>query len=290
MDKPIYAIHLGSLGDSFMVAPSMILLRKNYNQNNLYWIGNEQAGRIFKKDGIIDNWHNRDYDLKDTEESAVKIVFQRSSNKWNDSFSVIQARLDNDVPFAAQYLENLNKYCCVQRIFPLPDYFSSAEKEVILFFGSGSIRKNWDIGNYCFLANRILEKGYCVKFIGGETEKGSNSIEILKREGYELHLFNDIEKTYDIIKRAKFFIGNDCGLSHFASYLGLSGIVIYSTGSDPLHYSPFQYYSKQKIILTCNNNFFSFNSRNIVDNVKNMIPVEWTEKEKVWIEFLHQFT
>lgn len=289
MNKPLYIVHLGSLGDSFIVAPSVIFLRGKNRQNNLIWIGNEQAGRVFKKDGIIDSWHDRDYDLEKTGEAHLKIVFQRSSNVWNDSFSVIQAKSDIDVPFTVQYLQSLQKLLSEDIIFPLPADFSFTEKEVVFFFGSGSIKKNWDIRNYCFLANKIMEKGYSVRFIGGETEKGSNSIIVLKRENYELHLFEAIEKTYDLIKRAQFFIGNDCGLSHFASYIGLSGIVIYSPGSDPIHFSPFHYYSRQKIISTFNNRFFSFEYRNKAIGNDNIIPVEWTEKEKVLKEFLDQF-
>jgi len=103
--------------------------------------------------------------------------------------------------------------------------------KAVLYPSSGSPKKNPPLSLYLKLAEELTKRGFEVVFLLGEAE------EKLK-ETLSPHFFSLSPARIALALRgALFFVGNDGGLSHLASYLGLPTLVLYGP-TDPLLWRP----------------------------------------------------
>lgn len=107
----------------------------------------------------------------------------------------------------------------------------------IIHPGSGSKHKIWNIKNFYKIIEFLLEHSKKITILEGPAEKGiSNEFEKYKNYINFLQT-NDIFTVINCIKENDFFIGNDSGITHLASYLGISGIAIFGT-TNPWFWNP----------------------------------------------------
>ena len=94
--------------------------------------------------------------------------------------------------------------------------------------GSGSEKKNWMIERFAEVANILLERGIKVILISGPADE--------KQKNRFLDLINynpviaeklPLMKLSAVLKRCKFYIGNDSGITHLSALTGVNTFAIY---------------------------------------------------------------
>lgn len=104
--------------------------------------------------------------------------------------------------------------------------------------------KEWDISNWCELANTLVEKGYKIVFIGGKKER-----EALKHTDVQLNKLVDtsylgkatVKESISILSLSELVIGADTGMMHCAAALGKKTLSLFGgTPADVWRpYSPY---------------------------------------------------
>jgi ADP-heptose:LPS heptosyltransferase len=107
-----------------------------------------------------------------------------------------------------------------------------AEDFVVVAPGGGTSTKKWPKQNYAELAGRIArECAMKIVVIGGERE--TEFVEAMARQVPDGALIDLLGRTKlidlpELINRARFFIGNDTGATHYAALLGVPTLCIFS--------------------------------------------------------------
>lgn len=90
--------------------------------------------------------------------------------------------------------------------------------------------KEWDVFNWCELANMLAQNGYNVVFIGGEKEKNClNKLELSLHPLVNSKLIGNtsIKESLSIIEKSILVIGADTGMMHCAAALGRKTISLF---------------------------------------------------------------
>ncbi len=107
---------------------------------------------------------------------------------------------------------------------------------VVLHPGSGSRRKNWPVDRFMDVARRLRDKRD-VCFLLGEAD---HSIEKPLRNGRSdipLIMNLDLQQVAALLSASSLYVGNDSGITHLASALGLPGVALFGP-SDPARWGP----------------------------------------------------
>jgi ADP-heptose:LPS heptosyltransferase len=107
--------------------------------------------------------------------------------------------------------------------------------KIIIHPGAGSIRKRWPLARFLELADIIEKKGLRPRFICGPAEQ--DLADDLAKQNRPIHALNELTELADLLESAGGYIGNDSGVSHLASFLGLPCVVIFGP-TDPLRWKP----------------------------------------------------
>lgn len=97
--------------------------------------------------------------------------------------------------------------------------FRKHPKRVIIHPSSSRPAKNWPKEKFLKLAKKIEEKGFFPVFVPGEKE-GWEDI------GYPIELFPTLDALARYIYESGYLVGNDSGLGHLASALGLPTLTL----------------------------------------------------------------
>ena len=130
--------------------------------------------------------------------------------------------------------------------------FKQLKSTIIIHPGSGSSFKNWPFDCFISLAKRLRQNKKLVKWMIGPAEKDYEDL-LIKGEELEKNVLNvdKLEDVFNALENAKYFVGNDSGISHVAALTGLKTIVIFGP-SDYRRWAPVG--TKVKIIseqITC---------------------------------------
>jgi len=90
------------------------------------------------------------------------------------------------------------------------------EKRVVIHPTSSRPSKNWPKEKFVKLALHLKERGYEVVFV-----PGSEEIENWKNIGFEVASFNSLDLLSRFIYESGYLVGNDSGLAHIASSIGI---------------------------------------------------------------------
>jgi ADP-heptose:LPS heptosyltransferase len=107
--------------------------------------------------------------------------------------------------------------------------------KIFIHPGSGSIRKRWPLARFLELADILEKKGLGPQFICGPAEQDLAAE--LAKQNRPVHGLGKLTDLADLLESAGGYIGNDSGVSHLASFLGLPGVVIFGP-TDPLRWKP----------------------------------------------------
>lgn len=108
---------------------------------------------------------------------------------------------------------------------PNSSIFKKFSKRVVIHPSSAKESKNWPINSYMSLAKILKEKGYDPVFVISEKEK--NDFQILEKNNFSLKAFSSLDTLSSFVFQSAYMIGNDSGIGHLASCIGLQTISIF---------------------------------------------------------------
>lgn len=95
-------------------------------------------------------------------------------------------------------------------------------KRIVIHPTSNDPKRNWKQSQFLRLAKKLKSEGYTLSFCVGPHER--KDWELL--EGIDLPSFKNLKEVKDYIYESGFLIGNDSGLGHLASNLGIPTLTI----------------------------------------------------------------
>ncbi len=120
-------------------------------------------------------------------------------------------------------------------IEPQPPFPRSNPDGVVLIHpGSGGDAKCWPRERYISLGQTLKRNGIIPTFLLGEVEQekwGGKLIEEMKAE-FPWYLHMGLYELAERIARARFFLGNDSGVTHVAAALGIPTLALFGPSND----------------------------------------------------------
>lgn len=208
----------GGLGDTLLTFPVLEVLKKMGER--IFAVGNTDYLKIAKEVGWIDEMH---YEIP-----------ERSFSK------VIKVSVDGNVkPFPEKrvwivdhYLESLGlKKIYSDKLNLKPILNNPFKGRAVIHPSSGSRAKNPPIELFLRIEEYLKRQGYQVIYFVGEAD------EWVKGFASEFYQSTDPLEIGRALKEAKLFVGNDSGISHLASYVGVPTFVFYGP-TDPIVWRP----------------------------------------------------
>ena len=139
-----------------------------------------------------------------------------------------QGRFDGNRPFVENlyvFCKNVMKFMVVTKSNGIvsPDHVKPRrfEKRIILHPASSRSGKNWKREKYFSLASKLQSQGFSLSFILTQEERKGWDL-----ENYETPLFSKQSELAAYICESGYMIGNDSGIGHLASCMGLPTITI----------------------------------------------------------------
>lgn len=105
-------------------------------------------------------------------------------------------------------------------ILPNTLTYQKWKKRVVLHPFSGDSKKNWPLKKYLKLAKKLSKAGFEPTFVFSEKEQSFFPLKLEKKA------FNSLKELLFFIYESKYFIGNDSGPGHLASYLEIPSLII----------------------------------------------------------------
>lgn len=223
--KRVLLYRRGGLGDTLLTLPvAEVLCKSGYRVS---FLGVSDYLPLLSKTGWIDEAYSAEY---------LDYFLERSFD-WR----IIISKDGTLSPFPEEriwlpyyYLDRLN----LPRVFSyqLPKGQRGSEKSwrqrlVVIHPGSGSPKKNPPFSLFLKIEDLLRKRGFEVLFIGGEAE------EWLRDLAVEALFFREILELTELLCKATLYIGNDSGVSHLASYLGLKTFIFFGP-SDEVVFRP----------------------------------------------------
>jgi heptosyltransferase III len=108
----------------------------------------------------------------------------------------------------------------------IPDHLvkQKYKKRVIINPTSSDQSRNWSKNKYIHLSKKLRNKGFDPIFCVSPSER-PYWLDVLNK-GFDLPLFLDLKSLSSYIYESSYFIGNESGLSHIASYFDIPSVVI----------------------------------------------------------------
>ncbi|MFN4196827.1 MAG: glycosyltransferase family 9 protein [Caldimicrobium sp.] len=225
-EKRVLVYRRGGLGDTLLVFP----LLENFKKlgYKITFLGNSDYIEIAKLCGFSDEVYSAEFlNIIRCQSYEKEIIISFGGNLY----PVPPKRIW--LPY--YFLQALNLPMQFSLKLPLVSSFFKrkkiSQKLAVLHPGSGSPKKNPPLTLYEKIENYLKKLGYQVIYFAGIAEK------------YLLNWKTNVLSTENILDAIKLlltidlYIGNDSGLSHLASFMGVSSILIYGP-SDDIIYRP----------------------------------------------------
>lgn len=108
---------------------------------------------------------------------------------------------------------------------PLPNLeFRKYKNRIIIHPTSSLERKNWPKAKFIKLTEKLITRGFEPHFILSEKER-KDWDDVIKK-GFSVPVFSNLSKVAEFIYESGYFIGNDSGIGHLASNLGIPTLSI----------------------------------------------------------------
>ncbi len=208
----------GALGDTLLTFPVLEILKRRGKR--ILAVGNVDYFNIAKQAGWVDEIN---YEIPHM-----------------DFEKVIKVSVDGDVkPFPERrvwivdhYLESLGLkdiYSRLLNMIPLKD--NPLRGKAVIHPSSGSARKNPQIELFLRIEEYLKKHGYEVIYLIGEADKW------VKKYVSRIYESENPTEMAKALSNARLFVGNDSGVSHLASYVGVPSFIFYGP-TDPLVWKP----------------------------------------------------
>ncbi|MEL7431906.1 MAG: glycosyltransferase family 9 protein [Chlamydiota bacterium] len=110
-------------------------------------------------------------------------------------------------------------------IAPRDAIFKKHEKRVVMHIASSRAGKNWPIKKFLALGRRMLADGFTVALLAG-IEKLQKPFFPFEKEGFLVPKLFSLHEVAKYIYESGYHIGNDSGLGHLASAMGIDTVTI----------------------------------------------------------------
>jgi heptosyltransferase III len=161
----------------------------------------------------------------------IYVMNPSPSNKKGDPSSYDDLGFDPSL----NMVENIQLFCLNKLglekttknlgIIPPPDLLIREEKmRVLLHPTSGRLGRSWPAEKFVKLALHLQQRLYNPVFVMNEREV--SSWPGLVDQGIPVHLFTDLSDLASFVARSGYLIGNDSGVGHLASALGIPTVTI----------------------------------------------------------------
>lgn len=179
-----------------------------------------------------------------SDDPLIQNLIQLGKKKYKDKIFVLNpsySRRFKKVPFYKDcffsnnisVVENIYMFC--SKILQLravtkkngivSPYKILKKKERIIIHPAGSKKgKRWPLKKFLEFAEKLKEIGFMPAFVVGEKER--DLYKEIERKGFLLKSFSSIEKLATFVSSANYMVGNDSGVGHLCSCLGLSTLSI----------------------------------------------------------------
>lgn len=269
--KKILIIRLSSLGDVLLTTPVLLSLKQSYPKLSIdFLIKNNFADAIrlnpnISKAIIYDDSPELLKQLKDNNYDLVidlhnnfrskKIVRQLGLPAYKfvkpnfKKFILVHFKINllkNIKPITHYYAEvipNLELDENGLELF-IPDSIRSELEEfenvIGICPGAFHFTKRWPINFYAELGNRLVEDGYKIAILGGQSER--NICKDLQKEihtSVDLSNNNELFQTAAHMQNCKAIICNDSGLMHTAAAMGIPLISIFGSTVKEFGFAPY---------------------------------------------------
>lgn len=269
--KRILIIRLSSLGDVLLTTPVIRSLKKGYPQLSIdFLIKSNFADAIrlnpnINKTIIYDDSPELLGQLKDNNYDLVidlhnnfrskKIVKQLGLPAFKfvkpnfEKFILVHFKINllkNIKPITHHYAEvipNLELDGNGLELF-IPDSIKSKLEEfenvIGLCPGAFHYTKRWPIEFYAEFGNRLVEDGYKIAILGGQSERDiCNNLQKMIPNSFDLSNNNELFQTAVHMKNCKAIICNDSGLMHTAAAMGIPLISIFGSTVKEFGFAPY---------------------------------------------------
>ncbi len=213
----------GAVGDTLLTFPVFEALKKE--GYTVYAVGNTDVLPLAKLSGFVDKFFTEIYP------SLLEDVFERKI--FISKAGTIEPFPKERVWLPMHYLKALNLPLEFSKRLKIPEILLKEDFKdyVVIHPGSGSALKNPPFSLFTRIKSFLDSKGYKVLFLAGPNETW------LLKSGISCYYTEDLVELALRLAKAKAFIGNDSGITHLASYLGVQTFAMFGP-SDELTFQP----------------------------------------------------
>jgi len=265
--KKILFITLSNIGDAILTTPTLEALHFKYPNAVFDIVGDKRSRILFKYCPYMNNFIEKDkslgwygilslmkkirqerYDLAVDLRSdfflhfikSKKFFFKASNNSTLHLHSVekhflsIKSVIQDKPPSTKIWLSDYESETS-RKIF---DKYSNT-RFLALGLGANFNGKIWDVSKFVDLAKSLKDTFGGIILVGDQKDAALSKEFISKYKGIVINCcghYNLLE-TAAIIKKSNFFVGNDSGLGHIASAVGIKSFTIFGIGT-PNRYRP----------------------------------------------------
>ncbi|MEM8629215.1 MAG: glycosyltransferase family 9 protein [Chlamydiota bacterium] len=164
--------------------------------------------------------------------------------------SIFQLPYYEDVQMQPEksFVENLHNFCKEVMglekttknngiIAPRDVRFRQYPNRVVFHVSSSREGKNWPIKKFIWLGKRLQKEGFTVAVLAG-LEKEQAPFFFLEKEGFLVPRITSLHDLAKYLYTSRYLVGNDSGLGHLASALGLETLTIGRRKTEGLLWKP----------------------------------------------------
>jgi heptosyltransferase-3 len=257
----------GGVGDTLLLFPAVVELRRNFQDAEIDIIGNREVLSLFVnnqsiskaisiEDSIVteilsEKLKHRARNFLEQYDRLYLLIdddgtIERNMKPLNISDYIIASSVqkNSSIPqwkFLTQIMKlNVSEHEDYIREF-LKNRAIKKKRHILIHPGSGSKTKNWSLNNFIELIKYIRGRynielrvitGYAEKDIMMKLSNADNTIGDI-----EIHHNEKLSDIVDLLTGSYTFIGNDSGISHLAGLTGTASIVLFGP-SDPRIWKP----------------------------------------------------
>ena len=220
--KKVLIYRRGALGDTLLTFPVAEIFKKLGYE--VTFCGNLEYLQLAKLSGLTDQIISSEFFLSlPLEKFDKKVIISTEGN--------LNPFPKKRVWLPIYYLKTLGLPRNFSLTLPFPLFQRKKPDLAILHPGSGSPKKNPPFELFERIENFLERLGFKVIYLAGEAEEWLLGLKP------KLFYSTDILEIAKFLKEASLFVGNDSGISHLASYLGLKTLVFFGP-SDEIIFRP----------------------------------------------------
>jgi len=227
----------GAIGDTLLTFPVFeALKREGYSVTA---IGNTDVLPLAKLLGLADEIYTELYP------QILSISFKREI--YISKEGTLAPFPQERIWLPLYYLKNLNLPLEFNKKLNIPNSLLKEDFKdyIIVHPGSGSVHKNPSPSFFLKLKFFLEAKGYKVIFLAGPNETWLFKMHI------PCYYSEDLTELAFRLAKAKLFIGNDSGITHLASYLGVETVAIFGPTDDVIFHPIGERVNIVKLELPC---------------------------------------